>query len=44
MDLNQPLYFNVVFFLKIFLRSKESLEGIFFTKCSKCPIPGSIQL
>ena len=44
MDLNQPLYFNVVFFLKIFLRSKESLEDIFFTKCSKCPIPGSIQL
>ena len=30
MDLNQPLYLNVVFYFKYFLRSQEGLRSIFF--------------
>ena len=43
MELNQPYYLNVVL-LKIFVKELGRFKDIFFTKCSKCPVPRSIQL
>ena len=48
MELNQPYYLNIVF-LKIFLKENFFKLGrlgkpFFFTKCSKYPVPGLIQL
>ena len=43
MKLNQRYFLNVVF-LEMFFKKLGRLGKHCFTKCSKCPISGSIQL